>query len=949
MLRLTMLGGLQLTGEEPLADGGPRRRRLALLAMVAAAGSRGLGRDRALAVLWPDSPPDQARHALSQTLYALRRDLNGLDLIDPGPDLRIVAGALDCDLDRFRAAVAARDLTLAATSYGGPFLDGFALPDAPGFERWVEEERRALARTAAEVFEQQARAATAIGRHSTAAAAWRRALELDPLASRAALGYLNALAANGDRAGALAFARQYTDDVRRELEIEPAPEIAAAAERLRVDSPRIPSAAPEPDPPAPILPPGAAEPAAARPVVRAAGWWVPVVVIVTLVVVGIVAMRSRQPRTPRGPPVMAVGQLRDLTAPDSSAVGGVLGEILTTSLGRLPSFEVIGTARMLELTPRDLPSEGRHRLDTARRAGADELLEGELSAAGPAGLRLDLRRIDVQSGLVRRGYRVLGADRWAVIDSVTVLIAADLALAAPVEALTTRSPIALRLYEDGLRALYQFDTYAAARTFREVVAEDSTFAMAAYYSWWTAALVGDTTVGRFRALALRLAASASTHDRLLIRTHIGSIDSDPASVPAADSLATLFPRDPDALIRAAEVMRSSAMPSERPVALLNRAIAIDSAAGGGRGGPCRLCEGFQVLSDVYLWADSLAERARTTERWRRMVPDDARAILVSAAELRDLGRDADADRAEMVAHRMLRTTPDPVQSDLHLGIRRSDPELIRRGCAAAFAVATSPDRWAGLRWSCVLGLRTLGRLRDGIALAADGRSPLGPERRAGPPDLLLEAVLDADAGRTGIAARYFLDRAARMAVADGPASVRARDQVWNLALAGTALAAGGDTLAARRLVDTVESLGRRSSYARDQRLHHFLRGLLLSAANQPREAVDHYRLAINSYPLGYTRINYALAGSLMATGRPAEAIYPLQAALRGGMEGPQLYQDRTQLHERLAQAFDQAGQPDSASAHYLIVARCWKDADPLLAGRRDVARDWLRRHGRPLP
>jgi len=70
----------------------------------------------------------------------------------------------------------------------------------------------------------------------------------------------------------------------------------------------------------------------------------------------------------------------------------------------------------------------------------------------------------------------------------------------------------------------------------------------------------------------------------------------------------------------------------------------------------------------------------------------------------------------------------------------------------------------------------------------------------------------------------------------------------------------------------------------------------------------------------------------------------VQGALRGGLEGSGLYITRTELHEMLAQLFDANGQRDSAAVHYAVVDRSWASADPFLAGRRDVAHQWLARN-----
>lgn len=148
-------------------------------------------------------------------------------------------------------------------------------------------------------------------------------------------------------------------------------------------------------------------------------------------------------------------------------------------------------------------------------------------------------------------------------------------------------------------------------------------------------------------------------------------------------------------------------------------------------------------------------------------------------------------------------------------------------------------------------------------------------------------------------------------------------------------------LGVRRVVDSVTTTGRRSLFIRDPLLHHFLRGLLLAAATRHDSAVSEFRTAMFAPALGYTRINYELAKSLLALNRPAEASAVLRSALRAGLDGPGLYLTRTDKHELLARAFDQTGQRDSAVAHYAIVERSWRNADPILNPRYASARDRL--------
>ena len=145
---LTTFGGLFLTR----ADGSPAvddtaQRRLILLALAAEAGPRGLPRDRAIALLWPDADEERGRRSLNQLRYTLRRDL-GADPLVGTLSLRPDPSELDSDLGRFRAALAAEDADTASRLHAGPFLDGVALGGSAELDEWAEgcrvESRRAL-------------------------------------------------------------------------------------------------------------------------------------------------------------------------------------------------------------------------------------------------------------------------------------------------------------------------------------------------------------------------------------------------------------------------------------------------------------------------------------------------------------------------------------------------------------------------------------------------------------------------------------------------------------------------------------------------------------------------------------------------------------------------------------------------------------------------------------
>ena len=77
-LRLSTFGGLSLTGESgPVTGAATQRRKLALLAVLATGGERGVSRDRLLALFWPDSNAEHARHVIDIIESAYRSAATG--------------------------------------------------------------------------------------------------------------------------------------------------------------------------------------------------------------------------------------------------------------------------------------------------------------------------------------------------------------------------------------------------------------------------------------------------------------------------------------------------------------------------------------------------------------------------------------------------------------------------------------------------------------------------------------------------------------------------------------------------------------------------------------------------------------------------------------------------------------------------------------------------------
>jgi DNA-binding SARP family transcriptional activator/Tfp pilus assembly protein PilF len=234
MLHLKTFGGLSVDIDGTPAAGAARQRKtLALLALVAAAGPRGVSRDKLIASLWPDTDDEHGRGLLKQACYALRRDLHAPQLFLGSIQLRLNPGVISSDVESFASALEENDPGRAVSFYTAPFLDGFYLNGVGEFESWCETQRARLAGQYRAALEVLCAGASKRGEHRAAADWWRRLLELDPVNSHAALGLMTALDNAGERAEALRCGQAYGQLVRSELGADPSPELSEWIEQHR--------------------------------------------------------------------------------------------------------------------------------------------------------------------------------------------------------------------------------------------------------------------------------------------------------------------------------------------------------------------------------------------------------------------------------------------------------------------------------------------------------------------------------------------------------------------------------------------------------------------------------------------------------------------------------------------------------------------------------------------
>jgi TolB-like protein/DNA-binding SARP family transcriptional activator len=371
MLRVKLLGGAVVEGENgPLGGAAGQRKSLAVLGLLVAAGDRGMSRDRILAYVWPEVELEKGSHRLTQVLYALRRELNADDLCLGSCELRLNHDRVSSDVWEFETARQAGDLELAVELYGGPFLEGFFLTDAPEFERWVENERAGFAQQVVEALETLAAKSAAAGDHHRAAWWWQRLADDDPLSSRVTIHLMSALAAAGDRAEALERARDYQGLLERELQAAPNPAVMALADQMR----RAPSGG--------LLAPGATVPGAS--------------------LIGVLPFSNLSP----------------VPANDWFAEG--LTEELRSGLAGIDGVKVVARISVHVLSEAGLDARA-----IGRRLELHALVEGSVRQSG-ARMRLSVRLIDPADGchLWSATYERTVTDAFAVQDELTGLIVA---------------------------------------------------------------------------------------------------------------------------------------------------------------------------------------------------------------------------------------------------------------------------------------------------------------------------------------------------------------------------------------------------------------------------------------------------------------------------------------------------------------------------------------------
>ena len=228
----------------------------------------------------------------------------------------------------------------------------------------------------------------------------------------------------------------------------------------------------------------------------------------------------------------------------------------------------------------------------------------------------------------------------------------------------------------------------------------------------------------------------------------------------------------------------------------------------------------------------------------------------------------------------------------------------------------------------VLLLRERGQYRAPLT-ALDRLRAESPNVTAAAPDLMQAATLGRLGDCRGAAGTY--ERVTHLsdsAATFPPRGTSTRGFCWHHALLADAIAASGETKRLTAIADTLEIGCARSFYGRDRVLYHHVRGLVASSRGHWLLAAAELRAARWGVSEAWTRTNVALSKAELVLGQPRAAVATLRDAYTAPLDGMGRYQPRSELDFLMAQAFEKAGESDSAAVYNAYARRAWRNADP---------------------
>jgi len=222
---------LSCLGEPQLFDGAGEsirfrtRKHFALLIRLALEPGHAFSRDSLTELLWPDAPPERARHSLAQAVSVLRAMLGRENLLVRAASVGLRAGAVETDVAH-----------LAAGTNGairGRFLDGFDVPGSRPFDDWKGQWTAQLIPKVRDALTRHMDAARRIADFTTVERHAQLLHDLDTTSEEAVRGLMESRAWVGDRTNALKIFRRYETRLAEELGAKPSADLVRMAHLLR--------------------------------------------------------------------------------------------------------------------------------------------------------------------------------------------------------------------------------------------------------------------------------------------------------------------------------------------------------------------------------------------------------------------------------------------------------------------------------------------------------------------------------------------------------------------------------------------------------------------------------------------------------------------------------------------------------------------------------------------
>lgn len=234
MITLRLLGDLRVWRDGVAVPALTNAKAGALLAVLVLE-DRPLPRAQLADWFWPQASDESARANLRFTLAHLRRLLPDTVLASRHAVALAPGQGWQTDIAVLDAAPSLADPALQAllTLRVEDFLLAVRHQHAEHFGQWVHERREALCERMVGHLGHCAQALADAGRHAEAVAHRRRLVALQPWSEAAHLALMQALADRGDHAAALAQFDTCRQQLARELDIAPGPDIQRLADALR--------------------------------------------------------------------------------------------------------------------------------------------------------------------------------------------------------------------------------------------------------------------------------------------------------------------------------------------------------------------------------------------------------------------------------------------------------------------------------------------------------------------------------------------------------------------------------------------------------------------------------------------------------------------------------------------------------------------------------------------